>query len=58
MCSGYDMKVWLGKDFLPGHRQLMCCAQVKGKGERRRARRGEKELSNNQKDHAVCVWLL
>jgi hypothetical protein len=26
VCRGYDMKVWLGKVLLPGHRQLMCCA--------------------------------
>ena len=48
MCSGYDMKVWLGKVFLPGHRQLMCCAlspQAKGKGERNIVHRCKKEYN-------------
>jgi hypothetical protein len=56
-----NKKVWLGKVFSPGHRQLMCCAlksTSEGKGERRRAYRCKKELSNEQRDHAVCVWLL
>ena len=26
--SGHDMKVWLGKVFSSGHRQMMCCALV------------------------------
>ena len=49
------MKVWLGEVFSPGHRQLLCWAmsEVKEKGERRRARRIEKELYNEQSDHAV-----
>jgi hypothetical protein len=35
MCSGYDM-VWLGKVFMPGHIQLICCPQTKVKCEKRR----------------------
>jgi hypothetical protein len=49
------MKVWLGKAFSPGYRQLMCCAlksTTKGKGERR-LRRSEKEYYNKQNYHAV-----
>ena len=45
---GYHMKVWLGKVFSPGHRQLMCCALKstgrEGKVRRRRVRRCKKEL--------------
>ena len=52
MCSGYGMKVWLGKFFPPGH---CCVVQAKGKGERRRARRCEKELYNEQRDHAIYL---
>ena len=26
VCSGYDIKVWLGKVFSPGHTQLLYCA--------------------------------
>ena len=32
--------------------------QVKRKGERRREHRSEKKLYNDQRDHAVCTWLL
>jgi hypothetical protein len=40
--------VWLGNVLSPGHIQLMCCAfksTTKGKGERRRVCRCEKEYN-------------
>ena len=60
LCVAIMIKVWFGKvlRLVTGSWCVVHCPQVKGKGERRRAHRCEKELYNSQRDHAVCMWLL
>ena len=61
------MKVWLGKVISPGHNQLLCCAQAKGKGERRRDVDARRNYSTSKVimlfvcgcfESELCLWVI